>query len=69
MSDDPAHLCPECFSDDVTRVPRRSLRDHLARLFGRRVYRCQECGRRFYDRPSTDRPRPAVDDRRWGRRW
>jgi hypothetical protein len=58
-SDEPEHLCPECFSDDVVRVPRRGLRDRLARLFGRRVYRCEECGRRFYDRPSSGAPGAA----------
>jgi hypothetical protein len=33
-------------------VPRATLRDYVKRLFGRRVYRCAECGRRFHDRPS-----------------
>jgi hypothetical protein len=39
----------------VSRVPRKALRDYLARLFGKRVYGCGACGRRFHDRP-TSRP-------------
>jgi DNA-directed RNA polymerase subunit RPC12/RpoP len=49
------HVCPKCSSDEITRVPRRFLRDYLQRLLGRRVYRCVDCGTRFYDRPSGGR--------------
>jgi hypothetical protein len=45
------HICPACFSSDVDRVPRRRVLDSMARLLGWRVYRCRDCGTRFYDRP------------------
>jgi predicted RNA-binding Zn-ribbon protein involved in translation (DUF1610 family) len=48
----PLHVCPKCGSGEVDRAPRVRTLDRLARLFGRRVYRCRECRRRFYDRPT-----------------
>ena len=48
----PAHFCPECGSEEIDRVRRDGVRDHLARLLGWHVYRCRECGCEFYDRPS-----------------
>jgi hypothetical protein len=53
----PGHICPKCFSEDVRRAHRQTFLDGLVRLFGWRVYRCQECRARFYDRP-TQRARP-----------
>ena len=49
------HICPTCFSDDIKRVPRHRAMDRMARLVGWRVYRCLECGSRFYDRPVPRR--------------
>jgi hypothetical protein len=49
MSD--MHICPTCFSDAIERVPKHHVLDRMARLLGWRVYRCRECGSRFYDRP------------------
>ncbi|HTO13794.1 MAG TPA: hypothetical protein VMQ51_19635 [Candidatus Binatia bacterium] len=49
---DPAHRCPSCLSTDVERTARRSFERLLPRL---RPYRCWVCGRRFLDRPSTQR--------------
>jgi uncharacterized protein with PIN domain len=46
------HVCPECASGEIDRVPRTSIRDYVVTLAGLRVYRCRECGREFYDRPS-----------------
>jgi uncharacterized Zn finger protein len=46
------HTCPTCTSDDVERVHRERAIDHVARAIGWRVYRCCECGNRFYDRPA-----------------
>ena len=48
------HICPKCGSAAIDRVRRTGVLDHLVRLlFGWRVYRCVDCGRRFYDRPSS----------------
>ena len=56
----PPHVCPGCGSGDIERVRRRSVLDRLVRVFcGWRVYRCFDCRRRFYDRPSS-RSRPAA---------
>ena len=44
------HECPKCSARAIVRVPRRMVLDHMARLLGWRVYRCLECGARFYDR-------------------
>jgi DNA-directed RNA polymerase subunit RPC12/RpoP len=45
------HVCPECSSNNIERVHRHSVRDRLRGVFGWRVYRCRECGARFYGRP------------------
>lgn len=45
------HECPSCSATQIERVPRRTVLDDMARLLGWRVYRCLECGTRFYDRP------------------
>jgi hypothetical protein len=45
------HLCPRCFSDDIERLRAHGIVDRMARILGWRVYRCLECGHRFYDRP------------------
>jgi hypothetical protein len=45
------HICPFCFSGEIERVPRHHVLDRMALLLGWRVYRCVECGSRFYDRP------------------
>jgi YgiT-type zinc finger domain-containing protein len=48
-----AHICPSCFSEDVARIPRDRVHDRkatLLRWLGWRMYRCSECGERFYDR-------------------
>jgi DNA-directed RNA polymerase subunit RPC12/RpoP len=52
-----AHRCPYCRACDADRVPRAGIRDSVARVLGRRVYRCGRCGGRFYDLP-TRRPHP-----------
>jgi len=46
------HICPQCFSDDIERVPRQHAVDHMKGLFGWRVYHCRDCGARFHDRPA-----------------
>jgi len=48
-----AHICPTCSSDDIERVPRARVMDRMRRVFGWRVYRCRDCGSRFYDRQSA----------------
>jgi hypothetical protein len=50
-----AHICPECASEEIDRVPRMGIRDYVVILVWWRVYRCRECGREFYDRPSYHR--------------
>jgi rubrerythrin len=45
------HICPACFSNKIERVRRRGVRDKLKGALGWRVYRCRQCGARFYDRP------------------
>jgi uncharacterized Zn finger protein len=46
------HICPKCSSEEIQRIPRKHVVDHLARAMGWHVYRCLECGGRFYDRPA-----------------
>ena len=49
------HHCPACQSRDIERASFRGVFERL--LLGlavRRPYRCQNCGRRFYDRPAAD---------------
>lgn len=54
-AEQPPHVCPQCSSEDIVRVRRAGLRDYVHRFLGRRVYRCAECGIRFYDRPIERR--------------
>ena len=45
------HVCPQCGSHNITRVPRHGVFDWLVGLIGRRVYLCLACRHLFYDRP------------------
>lgn len=45
------HMCPYCSSYAVDRIPGDHILDYIARLLGRRLYRCRNCAGRFYDRP------------------
>jgi predicted RNA-binding Zn-ribbon protein involved in translation (DUF1610 family) len=43
------HLCPYCKSTEIARSHRRGpLEKYLLNLIGVRVYRCDDCARRFY---------------------
>ena len=53
MTDNQApHACPKCRGHDIERVPKKRVLDRMARVLGLRVYRCRDCGTRFYDRPA-----------------
>jgi transposase-like protein len=58
--DEAAHRCPACRSDEVIRVPRKTTSDYVARILGWRVYRCDSCKTRFYDRPTPAAPQIAA---------
>jgi hypothetical protein len=45
------HVCPECDSQEIDRVPPVGILDRIVTLAGWRVYRCREYGHEFYDRP------------------
>lgn len=48
-----AHRCPDCGAGYAERRSPRSPTERLrVALSGRRPYRCLQCGRRFYDRPT-----------------
>ena len=49
----PPHVCPKCNADSIERVPRRGVIGHLASALGRRLYRCLDCGTKFYDRRAA----------------
>ena len=45
------HQCPECSSNFRERIRPRGVVGRIARVLGWHLYRCVECGHRFYDRP------------------
>ncbi|HKY91618.1 MAG TPA: hypothetical protein VJM11_11285 [Nevskiaceae bacterium] len=49
----PPHICPRCRSEDIVGLPRRRVVDRVVAVFGRRLYRCEECRTLFYDRRSV----------------
>jgi uncharacterized Zn finger protein len=46
------HVCPACSSDYRQRVPAAGILQRIARMFGWHLYRCMDCGHRFWDRPT-----------------
>jgi DNA-directed RNA polymerase subunit RPC12/RpoP len=61
------HACPYCRSAAIARVRRHRITDYIARVLRWRVYRCRDCGTRFYDRPLWRRRR-FYDRPLWRRR-
>lgn len=55
-------ICPQCSKARVRRSRRRTVTDHLLRLFGLRPYRCHECDYRYHARGQTRAQRS-----RWAR--
>ncbi len=48
------HACPKCHSTAIDRVPREDIPERLILMLRRKqVYRCLDCGQRFYDRPLS----------------
>ena len=49
----PEHVnpkCPHCGSESLHQSRRRSIIDHVLRIFELRPYRCEDCDFRFYRR-------------------
>lgn len=50
------HTCPKCHSTEIERVPRHRLLDRMVvAVLPWGVYRCRDCGARFYDRRAQRR--------------
>jgi transposase len=48
------HVCPECRSKAIERVPRQDVFERLILMLRRRRrYRCLDCDTRFYDYPVS----------------
>ena len=57
------HTCPRCGSDlYVYRSRTRTLGERLAKVFGRKPYRCDPCGYRFLATPYDGPRKPWGGD-------